>query len=97
MSDSFVQWFHWGQNGMTDFGQMRKCEVATALREWEKEAKKVLERTSADHVLYGVKSYNENGQVGKITFYLEPMTDEQFERNVASLKDAVVYALHARR
>lgn len=97
MSDSFVQWFHWGQNGLTDFGQMRKCEVATALREFEKQARNVLERTGADHVLYGVKRYDENGQIEKITFYMEPMTDEQFEKNVASLNDCVVYALHAIR
>lgn len=97
MSDGFVKWFYWGQNGLINYGQMRKCEVATALLEFEKQAKKVLERTGADHVLYGVKRYDENGQLEKITFYMEPMTDEQFEQNVASLNDCVVYALHAIR
>lgn len=96
MNDGWVKWFQWGQGRLINYGQMRKREVEDVLKEFEVEAAKVLKRSGADHVLYGVKSFDENGEISKVTFYMEPMTDEQLE-NDARLNNCIIYALHARK
>ena len=57
MSDGWVRWSQWTAGGMVDFGQMPKRDISQQLRRFEKEAAKLLQKTGADHVLYGVKSY----------------------------------------
>ena len=44
-----------------------------------------------------MKSYGDGGELEEVRFYLEPMTDERFEKDVASKTGFVVYAVHARR
>lgn len=97
MSDGWVRWSQWTAGGMVDFGQMPKRDISQQLRRFEKEAAKLLKKTGADHVLYGVKSYGDGGELEEVRFYLEPMTDERFEKDVASKTGFVVYAVHARR
>ena len=96
MSDGWVKWFQWEQGRLINYGQMRKCEVAGFLKEFEAEAAKVLKRSGADLVVYGVESFDENGETSKVTFYMELMTDEQLE-NDARLNNCIIYALHARK
>lgn len=96
MRDNWVNWLQWGHGRLINYGQMRKDEVAGVLREFEATAAKVMEKTGADHVLYGVKSFDENGDISKVSFYMEPMTDEQFEKDTR-LSNCIIYALHARR
>lgn len=97
MSDGWVRWSQWTADGMVDFGQMPKRDISQQLRRFEKEAAKLLKKTGADHVLYGVKSYGDGGELEEVRFYLEQMTDERFEKDVASKAGFVVYAVHARR
>lgn len=95
--DTSVSWFQWGGGRLIDSGRMRRSEIAQTLRKFELEAQKLLKETGADHVLYGAKWYDENGLVSKVSFYMEPMIEEQFEKNVARLADVQVYAVHARK
>ena len=93
--DGFVRWSQWSSVlGLVAQGQIQLEEVPEKLQEFEKSAKQTLTQTDADHVVYGRKIYDEDGKVKEVRFYLEPMTDERFERDVVSLKNQTIYALH---
>ena len=44
--------------------------------------------------MYGRKLYDEGGELEELRFYLMPMTDEEFEKEVVPLKSQQVYAVH---
>ena len=97
MSDSWVKWSTWTEAGCTNFGEMCLKDVGKHLREFGAEAKKLLDKTGADHILYGVKLYNNDGELEKVKFYLLPMSDEEFEKVVANKRKTLVYAYHKMR
>lgn len=94
--NSWVRWSQWTGEGMVNFGQMPVRDIAKYLQAFEMDAKEVLEKTEADHVLYGVKQYD-GGTLTEVRFYMIPMNDEQFEKDVASKRGIVVFALHKRK
>ena len=54
-------------------------------------------RGGADHVLYGVKEYDSDGNLDTVRFYLEPMSEQEFEdRVVKNSAGMTVYAVHKR-
>lgn len=93
----WVKWTKWRVDGMAEHGQMPKADVDMNLRRFEAAASKFLKETDADHVLYGLKYFNESGELEEVNFYLIPMTEEEFEEKVARLTGVQVYALHAKR
>ena len=97
MMDGFVRWFQWSGGRIINYGQMRRSEIAQTLREFEAEAQKILERSGADHVLYGIKWYEEDGSLSRVSLYIDPMTEEEFEKDVTRLTNVQVYAVHARK
>lgn len=95
MGDSYwVRWSHWTDQGMVEFGQMPRKKMQENLQRFEVEARKLLEQTEADHVLYGRKLYDEAGELEELRFYLMPMSDEEFEKEVVPLPGQQVYAVH---
>lgn len=94
--NSWVRWSQWTGEGMVNFGQIPVRDIAKYLQAFEMDAKEVLEKTGADHVLYGVKQY-EDGTLTEVRFYMIPMDDEQFEKDVANKRGVVVFALHKRK
>ena len=90
----WVDWQQWSDAGLVGFGQMPVKNVAARLREFSQEAKKILDKTGADHVVYGLKVYGEDGELETVKFYLFPMDDATFDKDVASMKNCTVYALH---
>ncbi len=90
----WVRWSHWTDAGMVEFGQGPLNKLEESIREFEKEAMKVLEDTGADHVVYAVKEYGEDDELDEIRFYMIPMSDEEFQKDVASQPGLRVYALH---
>lgn len=94
MSDAWVRWSQWGEGGMVASGQMPKLDMQKRLREFELEARKLLKKTKADHVVFGVKYYDKEGKLTEIRFYLKPMSDEEFYRRTGELHGCQVYALH---
>lgn len=94
--NSWVKWSQWTGEGMVNFGQMPVRDIAKYLQAFEVDAKEVLQKTGADHVLYGVKQY-EDGTLTEVRFYMIPMNDEQFEKDVANKRGVVVFALHKRK
>ena len=95
LSDSsWVRWSQWCEQGMVGHGVIRKNEMQAQLQRFEVKAREILADTDADHVLYGRKLYDEAGELEELRFYLLPMSDEEFEERVASLKGQQVYAVH---
>lgn len=92
-----VRWSHWTDAGMVEFGQGPLNKLEESIREFEQEAKKVLEETGADHVVYAVKYYDDDEALEEIRFYMIPMTDEEFQKDVAGKPGIRVYALHKMR
>lgn len=91
---SRIRWSQWMQDGTFCCGYIERTAIQEKLAEFRKEAVKLLKATGADHVVYGVKFYDQNGELEEIRFYLSPMSEEKFERDVASIKGVVVYAVH---
>jgi uncharacterized protein YbaA (DUF1428 family) len=79
---------------MVEMGQGPINKLEESIREFEQEAKKVLEETGADHVVYAVKDHNDDGELDEIRFYMIAMGDEEFQKDVASKPGLRVYALH---
>ena len=96
-NDSWVKWMQWTSAGLVDFGQMPLRNVGKELQKFELEARKLLKETGADHVLYGVKEYDKDGDLETVRFYLEPMSEQEFEdRVVKNSQGLTVYAVHKR-
>ena len=93
-NNGWVQWQQWTASGLVGFGRMPVKDVGQNLRKFEQEAGKIMRETGAAHVLYGVKLYDDDGDLQEVKFYLEPMDDARFEKDVASKTGVVVYALH---
>lgn len=94
MSDAWVRWSQWNEGGMVAFGKMPKLDMQKRLHEFELEARKLMKKTDADHVVFGVKHFDEEGKLKEIRFYLKPMNDEEFYRSTGELHKCQVYALH---
>lgn len=93
-NNGWVRWTQWTSEGMVNFGQMPVKDVDKNLREFEQEAGKIMRAIGAAHVLYGVKLYDDDGDLLEVKFYLEPMDEARFETDVANKTGVVVYALH---
>lgn len=84
-------------NGTIQEGRCNLASMQDKLKEFESAAKEILNNAedSIKHILYAVQyepnTYREETQYH---FYLVPMTEDFFERHVAGLPDAQVYALH---
>lgn len=93
----WIRWRQWTADGLIAFGQMPNRDVGRELRKFEAEAAKILKKTGADHVLYGVKEYDGDGNLEEVRFYLEPMSEQEFEdRVVKNSAGLTVYAVHKR-
>ncbi len=93
----WVRWTQWAPEGLADFGQMPILDVGKELQKFEREAAKILKETDADHVLYGVKEYDGDGDLEAVRFYLKPMSEQEFEdRVVKNCTGMTVYAVHKR-
>lgn len=95
-NSDWIRWTQWTSSGMVNFGQMRRADIQKQIARFEKKAREVLKETGADHVLYGVKVYDDNGKLEEVRFYMEPMDEDRFEKDVANKKGVLVYALHAK-
>ena len=96
-NNGWVEWQQWTASGLVGFGQMPLRDVQHELQKFEAEALKILKETGADHVLYGVKEYDSDGDLDMVRFYLEPMSEQEFEdRVVKNSAGMTVYAVHKR-
>lgn len=93
----YVKWSHVNQDGFVGKDWMLRSEVQNKIQEFEQAAKKILEDTGADHVLYAIKYFDDNCTLEEVKFYELPMTDEEFEDRVARQVRVQVYALHKHR
>lgn len=91
----WVKWYQYADQGMVNCGQMPLLDAHKNLREFSKYARELLEKTGADHVVYGMKVYGEKDRLEAVKFYMKPMSDEEFQKDVANLKNCVIYAAHA--
>jgi len=93
-NDGWVRWSQWSEAGMIGFGQMPLRNVDKNLREFAETARTIMDKTHADHVVYGLKTYDDDGILEEVKFYLMPMNDYDFQNDVATLTGCTVYALH---
>ena len=84
-----------GLHGVEIQGEMETVEVNDWIRFFERSAAGMLKRTNADHILYAVKRYD--GDRKEVSFYQFPMTDREYDENVANVPGVLVYALHSRK
>lgn len=92
----FVALTDWTRASVIDMGKMHIKNINEKLREYEKVAHKMLEETGADHVIYGVKYYDDNDRVEKVHLHMTPMDENTFCLRTEKLENALVYAVHKR-
>jgi len=63
------------------------------LQRFELEARKLLKKTGAAHVIYGRKMFSETGELTEIRFYLLPMEEDRFDE-VSLIRRQQIYAVH---
>ena len=91
-----VKWTLWEPSGNFHNGDMTVREAQYWLGEFGQEAKEMVKEACAEHVVYGVKRFDENGALERVQFYLLPMNDADFHKMVGSGDRTEVYAVHAR-
>lgn len=91
--ERWIKWTQWGTQGCIDAGQMPISNIPETLRKFEKEAHALLKNVGADHVIYGWKQYDDNGNLEKVSFYMLPMDDDEFNSRIQKL-GGQIYALH---
>lgn len=84
----------WNSFGMVWQARMSLMEIGGKIQEYRAFAAKVLKDTGADHVLYAVEYFGDDGDLREAHFYMYPMSEELFEERVAHLRNVQVYALH---
>lgn len=93
------------KNGRGVRGEATAGELHGVLRRFAKIATAKMKKTDADHVLYGIKTYDKNGSICGVRFFMDPMSDEDYERmtdeefsKAAKRSGSVlIYAVHSRR
>lgn len=96
MSNKYVKWTQWSKIGMTDYGEMPVKDVGLHIQKFERLAKAMLKDTGADHILYSIAFYDEQGDISKVSFYQLALTDEEYNQKTAAIENAKVYALHSK-
>lgn len=91
----WVRWSQWENNTQIAMGQMPMKNIKANVLKFKEEAKRVLNNTGADHVLYCVKLFDEDDCLEEVKFYMLPMTDDEFHYQVACRSGIMVYAVHA--
>ena len=80
-------------------GYIEITKMGAYLLELEAQAKALMERSGAAHVVYAVKSYKDD-VLDQLDAYMEPMDDETFYSRKAdeqkSNPGCIIYALHNR-
>lgn len=101
--NTYIKWSYWGGGGtLIDYGQMPLTDVQKHIQRFEKEAKKLLDEKSnecgwdaVDHVVYAIKTRDEDGKLAEVRFYMTAMNDKRFDVWVSELqKGEQIYALH---
>ncbi len=97
MTARMVRFEQWGVNGFAFGGSIPIRNIHKYLAEFEIAAKKLLDESGADHVVYAWKRYDEHGNLGEVRFYEgTAIDDEEFYSRTDKLP-GVVYALHKRK
>lgn len=91
--NGLVKWSQWNESGRIAGGQMRVPEAMEKIREFGAKAAELQKETDADHVVYGRKIYDKDGELDEIRFYLTPMPEDEFNL-LALLPNQMVYAIH---
>lgn len=84
-------------NGTIQEGTCDLASMQNKLKEFESAAKDILNNSEDNikHILYAVRyDPNTHREETQYHFYLEPMTEDFFQRYVVGLPDAQIYALH---
>lgn len=97
MNAGWVQYEQWNADGFVQEGVLPVRDIQKYLREFEMAAKRLLDESGADHVVYAWKKYGDNDELCKICFYEgTTLTDKEFYDRTDKLP-GVVYALHRRK
>lgn len=97
MMAGWVQYEQWNDSGCVRTGPLPVRDVQKYLREFELAAKKLLDETGADHVVYAWKKYNDKGEFYKVCFYEGVALNEEEFISRTDKASGIIYALHRRK
>lgn len=92
-----IPWVRYDRTGrISASGRMSRKDILPALQMNELAARDLMERTNAEHVLYGLKIYNQYDELEAVQFYEWALDEERFQKCATKCRNGIVYALHRR-
>ena len=79
-----------------NISQMTYADYLKVLAEWRLEARRQLDETGADHVIYGSRSYNDDGTLKEMHMYMLPLSDIEFTKRTSKVNDLIL-AVHRQK
>lgn len=89
-----VRWSSWSNPSVVEHGKMPVAKVGQCMVRYRNAAKKVMQATGSDHVVYGMKMFGKHGKLSAVHFYMWPMKEQEFKRVMGKVHNAEVYAVH---
>lgn len=83
------------RNGETGYISLKNAEET--FRNYAKEARKVMNEKQCDHIIYGSKEYDTDGNLIAVNFYnMICLSDKEFDERISNitLNKYYVYAIH---
>lgn len=89
----------WNTNGdgLVSYEQLSVDEINSRLKELNSKAADYLKISNSDHLIYGIKFYDNENELATVHFYMCPMLDEEFNRYISPLTNVMVYAIHRQK
>lgn len=92
----WIRWSRYSDSSVVETGEMPPKDLPMVLKLYGKQAKELLEKNGADHVVYAVIEYTPESKMKEVQFYMLELDDATFQERVNLLTDSVVYAVHKR-
>lgn len=91
----WVKWEKHSDGMIVQSGEMPETEVNGWMGIFREIAKRYFDRVRPDHYVYCIKHFGKTGELQRVEFYQEPLTDEKFQKISPMFgENEMVYALH---
>lgn len=92
---TWIKFKHSGRD-FTRYGEMDVDKVDATLNEFKRKAISLKYFFNYDHIIYGAKLYDSEGNLIQVNFYEDlTLNDDEFERRTCGV-DGVIYVIHNR-
>lgn len=92
----WIKWSRYSDSAVVETGEMPPKDLPAILKSYGEQARELLVKNGADHVVYAVIEYTPESEMKEVQFYMLELDDKTFQERVNLITDSVVYAVHKR-